>query len=125
MGAQAYPWLKHSHMLLAATSVALFSLRLLLWELRGSKPGERWLRICPHIIDTALLASGIGLAWFWRLSPFVTHWFSLKLLLVLVYILLGFAAMRFTHSAAGRRLAGLAALATVTGVATLALTKPF
>lgn len=120
-----YSCLKLAHMALAATSVSLFALRLLLWEWQGVKPGAAVLRIGPHLVDTLLLASGVTLAWYWQLSPFAASWFALKLLLVVVYILLGFAAMRFSSGPAGRRTAGFAALLTAAAIAGLALHKPF
>ncbi|WP_157976758.1 SirB2 family protein [Parahaliea mediterranea] len=122
--AHLYPWLKLAHMALAATSVGLFTLRLLLWEWQGARPGG-WLRVAPHVVDTALLLTGIALAVLWQLSPFALNWFGVKLLLVLLYIALGFAALRFSRSAAGRRAAGAAALLTVAAVAALARFKPF
>ncbi len=111
-------------MLLAATSVGLFALRLLLWEWRGSRPGG-WLRVVPHLADTALLLTGLSLAVLWQLSPFTFNWLAVKLLLVLLYIALGFLALRFSRSSAGRRAAGVAALLTVAAVATVARSKPF
>ncbi len=125
MEANYYLWLKLTHISLAATSVGLFTLRLLLWEANGRKPSGPALRVAPHLIDTLLLATGATLAWFWHLSPFSANWFGLKLLLVLAYIGLGFVAFRFSRTPGGRRIAAGAALLVAACIASLALTKPF
>jgi uncharacterized membrane protein SirB2 len=117
--------LKHLHMSLAATSVSLFLLRFGLRERRPAALARPGLRIAPHLIDTLLLLSGLGLAIHWRLSPLEAQWFGAKLVLVLVYIVLGSLALKRCRSRAGRRLACAAALATVGAVAALAILKPF
>ena len=56
-----YLSLKHVHMGCAAASGALFLLRGA-WMLRASPAlQQRWVKILPHLIDTALLASAIAL----------------------------------------------------------------
>lgn len=54
----------------------------------------RLLRILPHVIDTVLLGSAIGLAVLLGQYPFTTDWLTVKLLALLLYIALGVAAFR-------------------------------
>jgi uncharacterized membrane protein SirB2 len=57
-----YLALKHFHMTFAALSGFLFLLRGL-WMLADSPTMQRrWVRILPHLIDTALLLSAMALA---------------------------------------------------------------
>lgn len=88
-----YPLLKHLHMLFALLSLAGFILRgAMMW--RGSPLLRHPLtRILPHVNDTLLLLFGLLLLWFgpWVLAS--AGWLQLKLLLLLVYIGLGFIAL--------------------------------
>lgn len=80
-------------------------------------------RFGPHLIDTLLLASGVALWMILGLSPLAAGWFGLKLLLVVIYILLGITAFRIGHQ--GRAvLTFLGALAVFLAIAWLALFKP-
>ena len=88
-----YPLLKHLHMLFALLSLAGFVLRgAMMW--RGSPLLRHPLtRTLPHVNDTLLLLFGLMLLWFgpWVLAS--AGWLQLKLLLLLVYIGLGFIAL--------------------------------
>jgi uncharacterized membrane protein SirB2 len=89
-----YPMLKHLHMSFAMLSGALFLLRGM-WMLRASPMlGQRWVRIVPHIVDTVLLASAIGLALWSSQYPFAQGWLSAKLLALIGYIGLGTVALK-------------------------------
>lgn len=90
--------LKLIHVTCAALSYSLFFLRGL-WHLRRSPVlQQRWVKIAPHGIDTALLASAILLAWQLGYSPFNSPWLLAKILALLVYIGLGMAAFRFART---------------------------
>ena len=88
-----YPLLKHLHMLFALLSLAGFVLRgAMMW--RDSPLLRHPLtRTLPHVNDTLLLLFGLMLLWFgpWVLAS--AGWLQLKLLLLLVYIGLGFIAL--------------------------------
>lgn len=84
----------------------------------------RIMKAAPHIIDTLLLASGLTLAWTYRLSPLDAKWFLLKLILIIFYIIFGFIAMKakaFHHRIIGASLAGFFVLSIIY----LAQYKPF
>lgn len=55
---------------------------------------QRWVRIAPHIIDTALLGSAITLAMMLNISPLETPWLLAKIIALLLYITLGTIAIK-------------------------------
>ena len=89
-----YLMLKHLHMSFAALSGALFVLRGV-WMLRAPNMLQRrWVRIVPHIVDTILLASAIGLAVWSSQYPFAQSWLTAKVLALIGYIVLGTIALK-------------------------------
>jgi uncharacterized membrane protein SirB2 len=90
--------LKHLHMLCAILSILLFVFRGSL-KLQGSEMlRNKLLRIVPHVIDTVLLASAIGLAVLSAQYPFVQPWLTVKVIGLVIYIALGLMVMRFAQS---------------------------
>ena len=86
--------LKHLHMTLAYISVLGFIARGL-WRIGLGRPlASHWLRVTPHVVDTLLLATGVGLAFQLGMWPHHAPWFTTKLFLIVVYIGLGIAAFR-------------------------------
>ncbi|MDT8450864.1 MAG: SirB2 family protein, partial [Wenzhouxiangellaceae bacterium] len=81
-------------------------------------------RFGPHVIDTLLLASGIGLWTIVKFSPLAVGWFGLKLVLIVVYIVVGMLAFRIRDRARAV-LVYLLALGVFFTIAWLALAKPF
>jgi uncharacterized membrane protein SirB2 len=89
-----YMALKHTHLMLVAISLSLLILRFVL-SLRGSELLQRkFLKIAPHVVDTLLLASAIGLMLTIQQYPFVNPWLTEKLFGVLAYIALGVMAFK-------------------------------
>ena len=74
-----YTLLKSLHVSCVALSLALFLLRGGM-ALRSEQPPvpPRWLRVLPHIVDTALLLSALALAVIIRQYPFVNGWLTAK-----------------------------------------------
>ena len=106
-------WIKSIHVGSVCLSIAGFIARGVLM-LRGSPLLKaRFVRIAPHVVDTALLASAVWLAWFLRQVPFVDGWITAKVLGLLAYIVLGTIALRRGRSRRVRAAAVAAALATV------------
>ena len=86
--------LKQLHMTLAYISVAGFIARGL-WRIGLGRPlAWRLLRVTPHVIDSLLLASGVGLAAQLAMWPHHAPWFATKLVLIVAYIGLGIVALR-------------------------------
>lgn len=108
-----YLALRHVHIACAIVSVALFVLRggLMIAE-------SRWLqilplRVLPHIIDTVLLTTALMLTTVVHQYPFVQGWLTVKVVLLVVYIVLGSIAIKRGRTRPIRIAAFVAALATV------------
>jgi uncharacterized membrane protein SirB2 len=111
------------HIGTAGLSIALFTLRAVL-ELGGADwRRSRWLTIAPHLNDTLLLAAGIWLAWLSMQYPWAQPWLAAKVIGLLAYIFLGSIALRRNLDATRRRIALVAALATVGYIVGVALTR--
>lgn len=106
-----YPEIKHAHIGLALASGALFAVRG-----AGVLAGMRWprraaVRHASYIIDTGLLAAALMLLAILPGGLYANGWLAAKLVLVVVYVVLGVFAMRRARSRGGRLAAYLAALA--------------
>ncbi len=91
----------------------------LLFALRGAAvlAGARWamaapLRYLSYTIDTALLTAALMLLTALKLNPFAVPWLSVKLALLVVYVVLGSLALKRARSRRAR--AGFYAAALVT-----------
>lgn len=86
-------------------------------------------RVLPHVMDTILLLSALGMLWVLRLSPWALPWLRAKLVGLVCYVLLGTVALRSHFGRApsppqGVRLgSGLAALLVLGYIVSVALTK--
>ena len=90
--------LKTVHISSVASSYILFFLRGI-WSLNGSTiMSQRWIKIVPHVVDTLLIVSAIMLAFSIRQYPFVDAWLTAKVIALLLYIGLGFVALRYGRS---------------------------
>ena len=122
MDATAYLMLKSVHVGCAALSIAGFATRGALM-LRGSALLEtRLARIAPHVVDTLLLLSAVGLAWALGVAPFVHGWVTAKVVALLAYIVLGSLALRRGRTKSVRGAAFVAALAAAAYIVSVALT---
>lgn len=89
-----YLALKHLHLTTVMLSLALFVLRGM-WMLRDSPQLEaRWVKVVPHVVDSVLLSSALGLVWMLQQHPFVQGWLTAKVLALVVYIILGSLALK-------------------------------
>ena len=71
-------WIKSIHVGSVGLSIAGFIARGVLM-LRGSPLLQaRFVRVAPHVVDTALLASAVWLAWSLHQYPFVDGWITAK-----------------------------------------------
>lgn len=118
-----YLLLKHFHMSCAALSGSFFLIRGL-WMLGGSPLLQRrWVRTAPHLVDSLLLASAIGLAAWSHQYPGQMPWLTAKLVALVAYILLGAVALKYGRTKPIRAAAYVAALATFAYIITVAVTK--
>lgn len=118
-----YLLLKHSHLLMVALSIALFLLRAFLLYTWPRALRVRWLRILPHLIDTLLLLSAIGLMLVIGQYPLVNHWLTAKLLGLLAYIGFGTVALKRGRTLKGRSLALIGALLSLGYILAVATTR--
>ena len=116
--------LERLHIVLALISGLGFALRGFIIRVLDRPLASPLVRVGPHLIDTLLLMSGIALWFNFRYSPVESAWLGLKLVLIVVYVLLGVAALRAKRRDRGV-LAYVAALLVFLTIASLALLKPF
>ncbi|MCC4801012.1 invasion protein [Enterovibrio norvegicus] len=120
-----YVALKHIHLFTIALSVTLFIIRFV-WRMMDSKMLEKkWVKVVPHVIDTALLLTGISLVVITGFTPFTPGavWMTEKLTCVFAYIALGFVALNYSQGTLFRLFAFFGALGWVYAAANLAITK--
>jgi uncharacterized membrane protein SirB2 len=111
------------HITCVALSGAGFAARGGLMLARSPLLDRRWLRVLPHVIDTVLLASAIGLAIWSKRYPLVDHWLTAKVAGLLAYVVLGSLALRRGRSLATRACAFGAALAVLAYIVGVAISK--
>ncbi len=118
-----YAVLKLVHQSAVTLSIAGFFARG--W---GSLAGAAWARgraarTLPHLVDTVLLGSAIGLAWLLQLNPLTTPWLAAKIAGLLAYIGLGMVALKPSRPRALRAAAWAAALLCFAQIVAVAITK--
>jgi len=118
-----YLTVKLIHQGAVVLSVAGFALRG-----AGLLAGAAWARgrvakRLPHLVDTVLLLSALLLAWMLRLNPAQAPWLMAKIIGLVLSVALGMLALRPGRPPALRVAAGVAALATVGWIVSVALTK--
>ncbi len=117
-----YFGLRAVHMTCAALTIALFFTRgvmMMLDSPRLSHPVVRW---TPVAVDTVLLTSALMLTTIIHKYPFTTSWLTVKVVLLVVYIVLGSIALRRGRTKVIRVAAFVAALATVAFLVSVART---
>lgn len=91
----SYLLLKTVHISCVASSYILFFLHGI-WSLNGSAiMHQRWVKIVPHVVDTLLIVSAITLAISIHQYPFTDAWLTAKVIALLLYIGLGFVALKY------------------------------
>lgn len=114
---------KHIHLTSVVLTIVFFIVRGIWMMMDSPKLQKKWVRIVPHIIDTVLLASAIGLVITIHQYPFVHGWVTAKLLGVVVYIVLGTIALKSGKTKGARVVAFVAALATLFYIISVAFSK--
>ncbi len=117
-----YPVIKLIHIGAVGISGTLFFLRGLAVNIFGAKwPLAKPVRIATQIVDSILLAAAIALTAIIQQYPFVNGWLTVKVLLLVVYIVLGSIALKRGQTAIIRLAAWVAALAVFAFIASVAL----
>ena len=106
-------------MICAALSILGFIIRTI-WMLRESPLlQKRAVKIVPHIVDTLLLLSAIGLVGLIGFGPNAA-WLSAKIAGLIVYIVLGTLALKRGRTKGARAVSGLLAIIVFAFVASVA-----
>ncbi|HEY9097223.1 MAG TPA: SirB2 family protein [Hydrogenophaga sp.] len=119
--ASTYPVARQAHLGLVGLSVGLFMVRGLGVLLGGAWPMRPLFKRASMAIDTALLAAGATLWALLQLNPLHDTWLGVKLILLVVYIVLGTFALRRGANVRKKALFFLAALACVAFMASIAI----
>lgn len=87
--------LKTVHVGCVVLSISGYLLRGV-WMMRESPwLQKKWVKIAPHVIDTALLGSAVLLAIQIRQYPFVQGWLTAKALALIAYIVVGAVGLKY------------------------------
>lgn len=106
-----YMAFKHGHMMFAVISGLFFLVRGS-WMLMDSQMLQKvWVKVLPHVNDTLLLVCAIGLCVLTQQYPFVQAWLTVKVFLLIAYIVLGTVALKRGKTKSVRVIAFFAALA--------------
>ncbi len=115
--------LKLLHVSCALVSISGFALRGY-WRIRlNPLRDHRLTRVLPHVVDTVLLGSAVGMLLLWQVSPLQLPWVMAKLCALLVYIGLGMVTMRFASTIGGQWLAYVLALLSAAFIVSVAYAK--
>lgn len=105
-----YPQIRSVHIAAVLTSGALFFLRGLVLHLGGKWAMAAPLRYLSYTVDTVLLTAALMLATILHQYPFVHGWLTVKVLLLVVYVVLGTFALKRASTRKARVLFWFAAL---------------
>ena len=90
-----YLGIRHVHIGAVIASGTLMLVRGLAHNLAGAAWVKAWpLRYLSYTVDTVLLTAALMLMTIVRQYPFADSWLTMKVVLVLLYIVLGYAALR-------------------------------
>jgi uncharacterized membrane protein SirB2 len=105
-----YLTLRHVHIACVMLTITLFTFRGALMIAESALLQSPIVKILPHVIDTVLLTSALMLTTVIHQYPFGTGWLTMKIVLLVVYIVLGSFAIRRGRTKAIRVTAFVAAL---------------
>jgi uncharacterized membrane protein SirB2 len=118
-----YLTLKSVHIFCVSLTFLSFFIRGIWMIQNHPRLQQRWVKIVPHLIDSALLLSGISLVFTIHQYPFVNHWLTAKLLALLLYIILGSIALKRGKTKIIRLTAWISALGIFFYLVTVAITR--
>jgi uncharacterized membrane protein SirB2 len=117
-----YMLLKHLHLTFVGLALITFVVRGIWMFMNSALLDKKLFKILPHIINTLMLLSGIGLAVYLQLSPGQQPWLLAKLIALVLYILLGVAAFKVPNAMA-RKILWIDALIVFAYIISVAITK--
>jgi len=115
-----YPQIKAVHVAMAFATITLFGLRGL-----GSLAGHHWplswpVRWVSYAIDTTLLTAALMLLAILPWGLFANGWLAVKIILLVVYIVLAYCALRGSRALSLRVMLYIAALLVFAGIYSIA-----
>ena len=118
-----YMMLKHTHLTAIALSVLFFIVRYI-WVMTDSAMMQKKLvKVAPHVIDTVLLSSAIGLCIVLSQYPFSVAWLTEKVIGLVLYIFFGLFALKFGKTKLQKTVAFGLALGVIALMGKLAVSK--
>ena len=111
--AEWYLQLRQAHIAFAVVSVSIFGLRGLLMLAGSAYANSAWLKYPSYTVDTLLLTAALMLTNVIHQYPFQAGWLTMKVLLLVVYVVLGSVALKRGRNRRARIGAFVAALLTV------------
>jgi uncharacterized membrane protein SirB2 len=111
--AECYFALRHAHVGFVILSIALFVLRGGLMLVESPHVQSAWLRYPSYAIDTLLLTAALMLTSVVHQYPFGNGWLTMKVALLVAYVMLGSVALKRGRARRVRIAAFAAALLTV------------
>ena len=118
-----YILLKQIHIMLAVTTLINFVILGYWMIIDSSLLHSKWVKTIPHVIDTLLLSSAVALMIMTGFYPWILDWVAAKILLLLLYIVLGTIALKRGKTKAQRIAAFIAALICIGLIFKSALSK--
>jgi len=115
--------IKLIHVLCVILSICFFAGRGAVMIHDASFVSRRWVRRVAETVDTILFLSGVALAWLTEQLPWQDAWLGTKLMLLLLYILLGMVAFHWGRSRMVKMASWIAAMATYAGMVFIALSR--
>ena len=115
--------LKLGHVACVVISGSLFIFRYARLSLYPDQPLTKALKVVPHINDTVLLFSAIGMLNLIGLNPFKTPWLLAKIVALLVYIVLGTICMRSLPGSRRQAVSFVAAISVFAYIVLVGLSK--
>jgi uncharacterized membrane protein SirB2 len=117
-----YPQIKLIHIGAVALSGSLFGLRGLMMLARSRLTHHPALRYLSYAIDTTLLVAALMLVAILHQYPFVQGWLTMKVALLVVYIVLGTLALKRGRTRTVRATCYFAAIVVYLFILSVALT---
>ncbi len=119
----AFVFLKYVHLGCVGASLAGFLLRGY-WAFQlDPRLHHRMTRLLPHIVDTCLLLSALGMLFILKLNPFEVSWLSAKITALIAYILLGALSLKYAPGRRSQVIAFVLAIASYGYMLAVAISK--
>jgi uncharacterized membrane protein SirB2 len=117
-----YSQIKLLHIACVVCSGVLFTARGALMWVESRWSNDVILRRLSYAIDTVLLGAAVALVGLLHQYPFVSSWLTAKVLLLVVYIVLGIFALRWGRTRLARQVCFVAALCVYGFIISVAMT---